>query len=284
LVVLNSPVLPKAKPFIKWVGGKRQLLSEIHLRLPKTIEQYFEPFVGGGALLFSLEQTNVKSMIISDGNFELINLYQVVRDQPQALIEALNEHQNTKVYYYKIRQMDRKPNYSSTSSIFKASRFIYLNKTGFNGLYRVNSKGQNNVPFGRYANPNFINDDNINACSKFLQGVTIFHGDFENIKPMLTQKSFVYFDPPYMPLSVTSSFTGYTKDQFDYDTQIRLRLFCDYIDQLGGKFMLSNSSAPVIFDLYKNYVVDEIQATRLVNCQARGRGKISELIIRNYKT
>lgn len=270
------------KPFIKWVGGKRQLLPELKKRLPDNIRSYFEPFIGGGALMWSLDKSKIQRIVINDYNTELANLYKVVKEHPEQLLKNLSRHRNTETYYYKIREMDRSPSYSRRTPITKASRFIYLNKTGFNGLYRVNSSGQNNVPFGRYNNPCIVDTDNINACSSFLQGVDILNGDFELIRPMLDENSFVYLDPPYAPLSATSNFTGYTDKGFSDDMQLRLKEFCDYIDSIGAKFMLSNSSAPLIYDLYDEYQIDEVLANRAVNCKANGRGKITELVIRNY--
>lgn len=270
------------KPFIQWVGGKRQLLPELHKRLPLKIDSYFEPFVGGGALMWSLDRAKIQRIVINDYNPELANLYQVVKDSPDALLKSLGKHQNTETYYYQMREMDRDQSYSSRTAITKASRFIYLNKTGFNGLYRVNVSGQNNVSFGRKTNPCIVETDNIHACSSFLQGVEILSGDFENIRPMLNENSFVYFDPPYAPLPAKSSFTGYTDKGFGDDAQLRLKEFCDYIDGVGAKFMLSNSSAPLIYDLYSEYQIDEVLATRAVNCKAFGRGKVTELVIRNY--
>lgn len=270
------------KPFIKWVGGKRQLLPELQKRLPENIDTYFEPFIGGGALMWSLDKSKIQKIVINDYNHELTNLYRAVKESPKQLLENLSKYKNTEAYYYKTREMDRLPSYSRKNAIAKASRFIYLNKTGFNGLYRVNANGQNNVPYGRYKNPCIADTDNIKACSSFLQNIEILNGDFELIRPMLDENSFVYLDPPYAPLSATSSFTGYTDQGFDDSMQLRLKSFCDYINEIGAKFMLSNSSAPLIYDLYDNYKVDEVLANRAVNCKANGRGKITELIIKNY--
>lgn len=271
------------KPFIKWVGGKRQLLPELQKRMPDGVNSYFEPFIGGGALMWSLDKSKYQRIVINDYNPELANLYKVVKEQPEQLLKNLSKHRNTESYYYKMREMDRTSSYSRRTPVTKASRFIYLNKTGFNGLYRVNSNGQNNVPFGRYENPCIVETDNIRACSAFLQSVEILNGDFELIRPMLDANSFVYLDPPYAPLSATSSFTGYTDQGFDSGMQLRLKEFCDYIDGIGAKFMLSNSSAPLIYDLYSDYHIDEVLAKRAVNCKANGRGKVTELVIRNYE-
>lgn len=275
--MINTP-----QPFIKWVGGKRSLLGELHQRLPAQFGSYFEPFIGGGALLFSLAQHDLNRLVINDYNAELTNLYQVVKTQPDELIEHLGQHINDEDYYYRIRALDREAGYQALSTVARASRFIYLNKTGYNGLYRVNKKGQNNVPFGRYKAPNIVDAENILRCSKFLQGVEIATGDFEQIGGMLDKQSFVYFDPPYAPLSATSSFTGYTSGGFDADMQVRLRDFCNRLDAQGVKFMLSNSSAPLIYDLYRGYKVEEVMVGRAINCKGDGRGKVAELIVRNY--
>jgi len=281
-MIIKTYAENSAKPFIKWVGGKRQLLPALHARLPKKIGHYFEPFIGGGALLFSLNKETIQSITINDYNAELINLYQVVKNSPRDLIKAISQHKNDKTYYYRLREMDRSASYRRSDPVIKASRFIFLNKTGYNGLYRVNLKGQYNVPFGRYKNPSIIDEQNILTCSQFLQDVSILNGDFEIIKPLLSKNSFVYLDPPYAPISATSSFNSYTDKSFNDDMQFTLKNFCDYIDSLGAKFMLSNSCSPLIYHLYGVYHVNEVLANRAVNCKASGRGRITELIIRNY--
>jgi DNA adenine methylase len=277
VTAIDSP-----KPFIKWVGGKRQILPELIKRMPEKVASYYEPFIGGGALLWSLHNKKVESIVISDYNHELSNLYQVVKSHPERLIESLKKHKNTEYYFYELRRIDREKSYQKISSIKKASRFIYINKTGFNGLYRVNMKGENNVPFGRYSNPKIVDEINLWRCSNFLQDVKVMNGDFECIKSFIDQDSFVYLDPPYIPLSSTSNFTSYTEQGFDIDMQFRLREFCDYIDSVGAKFMLSNSSSQLVYELYESYNVDIVMASRVVNCKGTGRGKIEELIIRNY--
>lgn len=271
------------KPFVKWVGGKRQLLSDIIPRIPSEVGHYFEPFIGGGAVFWALKgRGGVDKYTINDFNLELSNLYEMVRDNPEELIESLKGHENTEKYFYAIRALDREASFESLSALERASRFVYLNKTGFNGLYRVNAKGQHNVPYGRYKNPNIVDEPNIKSCSKALEGVSILTGDFEAIKPGLTKDSFVYLDPPYVPLSATSSFTGYTKDGFCVEEQLRLKEFCDYISDTGGKFLLSNSSAELVKDLYKGYLIEEVHASRAINSRGSGRGKVVELLISNY--
>lgn len=270
------------KPIIKWVGGKRQLLCDLKRLMPKKYNRYFEPFIGGGALFFELRPKNA---YISDYNTELTNLYITVRDNPDELIADLCKHKNESEYYYQIRAIDRdKKRFSKLNEVQRASRFIFLNKTGFNGLYRVNSRGECNVPFGRYKNPKYCDSENIMACSKLLKNTEIKNGDFDAIREHVKKGDFVYFDPPYVPLNATSSFTGYTDKGFDEDMQLRLRELCDYIDSIGGYFMLSNSSAKYVYELYdvQGYTIHEVKASRSINSDATKRGKITEVIVTNY--
>ncbi|SFP13055.1 DNA adenine methylase [Hydrogenimonas thermophila] len=268
------------KPIVKWVGGKRQLLDDLMRFMPTNYNRYFEPFIGGGALFFALKP---KNGVINDYNTELTNLYCVVRDRVNELIEDLKKHQNTEEYYYKIRELDRdKESYEQLSDVEKASRFIYLNKTGFNGLYRVNKKGQCNVPFGRYKNPKWLDEDNLRACSQVLKDTEILNGDFEIIKPLIKKEDFIYLDPPYVPLNTTSSFTAYTDKGFDDDMQFRLKEFCDYINSIGAYFMLSNSYTDFILNLYKDYNIKIVMANRAINCKGDGRDKIKEVVVVNY--
>lgn len=268
------------KPVIKWVGGKRQLINELKSFLPKKYNRYFEPFIGGGALFFSLKHHN---SFISDYNHELTNLYSIIKEKPNELIENLKKHKNTEEYYYEIRALDRdEKKYKRLSNVSKASRFIYLNKTGFNGLYRVNQNGQYNVPYGKYKHPVWLDEKNLLDCSQLLAHTEIQTGDFEIIKQHLKAEDFVYFDPPYAPLN-KSSFTSYTHNGFDYDMQQRLKNLCDYIDSIGAYFMLSNSYTEYILDLYKNYDIKTVMANRAVNCKATGRSKIKEVFVINYK-
>lgn len=268
------------KPVIKWVGGKRQLINELKSFLPEKYNRYFEPFIGGGALFFSLKHQN---SFISDYNHELTNLYTIIKDQPNELIQNLKKHKNTEEYYYEMRALDRdEKKYKRLSNIKKASRFIYLNKTGFNGLYRVNQSGQNNVPYGRYKKPVWLDEENLLECSKLLAHTEIQTGDFEIVKEYIQKGDFIYFDPPYVPLNETS-FTSYTHNGFDNDMQQRLKNLCDYIDSIGAYFMLSNSYTEYILDLYKDYDIKTVMANRAVNCKATGRGKIKEVVVINYK-
>ena len=270
------------KPIVKWVGGKRQLLDELISLMPKKYNRYIEPFIGGGALFFELCPENA---LINDYNKELINLYRVVKNKPMELINDLKKHKNRSEYYYKIRALDRdEKKFEKLTYVERASRFIYLNKTGFNGLYRVNSKNQYNVPFGKYKNPKYCEPDNIMACSKLLQKTEIINGDFEIIKNKIKKGDFVYFDPPYVPLTATASFTGYTDKGFNEDMQFRLKELCDYIDSIGAYFMLSNSYCDFVLELYNvdNYAIHTVKAKRNINCNGNGRGEVKEVIITNY--
>ena len=271
------------EPFIKWVGGKRNLLPAIHESMPEKFTKYFEPFVGGGAVLWSMaEKFPLLNIVISDSNEELVNLYETVRDYPEKLIEESKKHINDEEYYYKIRSLDRNNDFSSLNPITRASRFLYLNKTGYNGLWRVNSKGRHNVPFGFYKNPKIVDEQNIFACSEFLKKTTILQGDFSIILPMVDEDSFVYMDPPYHPISATASFTNYSRKGFDSERQIELKKFCDALNAKGAKFMTSNSFTPFIEELYSGYKLKVVSADRFISCKKDGRKKTNEYIIVNY--
>jgi DNA adenine methylase len=271
------------QPFLKWAGGKRQLLPEIRKYIPKRMGTYYEPFLGGAAVLFDLQP---KKAVINDINSELINTYLVIKNNVDELIEDLRKHENTSDYYYKIRDLDRDKNrFSKLSDVEKASRLIYLNKTCFNGLFRVNSQGQFNVPFGRYKNPNIVNEFVLRAVSHYLNNneVKILNGDFADAVSSAKKGDFVYFDSPYDPVSETASFTGYTLGGFSKDEQIRLRdLFVD-LDKRGCKVLLSNSATEFIKDLYKDYRIEIVSATRNINSIASKRGKIDEVLVMNYE-
>jgi len=272
--------IKKARPFIKWVGGKRQLLDVIKKHIPKDFERYFEPFVGGGALFFEIQK---EKSFINDYNPELTNLYEVVKTNPNDLIKDLQKHKNEEDYYYHLRSLDRDPaKYKKLSRVQRASRFIFLNKTGYNGLYRVNKKGYNNVPYGRYKNPTIFDEENILECSKLLQSTIITTGDFENIKEFVKEGDFIYLDPPYVPLNATSNFTAYTDRGFDNDMQFRLKELCDFINSKGANFLQSNSHTDFVLDLYKDYEIVTVEANRSLNCKAEGRGKIREVLVKNY--
>lgn len=214
------------KPFLKWAGGKRHLLPELRKHLPKEVGRYFEPFIGAGAVLFDLMP---EEAIIGDTNSELINCYTVIRDSVDALIENLATHRNTEDYYYRLRDLDRSPEFERLTAVERASRLIFLNKTCYNGLFRVNAHGQFNVPFGRYKAPRILDEPNLRAISRYLNSadVDIRHSDFEKCVESAQSGDFIYFDPPYDPISRTSSFTGYDLNGFDRDEQRRLRSVYD---------------------------------------------------------
>lgn len=274
----------KAKPIVKWAGGKRQLLSQFREfgLYPSGFDdagsRYFEPFVGGGAVFFDLYPKNAT---ISDLNSELITTYAVVRDDVERLIESLKKHVYGKDYFLKMRAM----NPAEMSELDVASRFIYLNRTCFNGMYRVNSKGQFNVPFGRYKNPIICDENNLRAASRSLQGVKILNVDYKAAVSKAGAGDFVYFDPPYYPVSPTSSFTSYTKDGFAEKEQIELRDTFAELSNRGCYVMLSNSDTTFIRNIYsglKNVTITTVNAGRSINSKAAGRGKITELVITNY--
>ena len=269
-------------PFLKWVGGKRQLLPAINKFMPSSYKTYFEPFVGGGAVLFGIQPDKA---VINDFNNELINVYQVIKNHPEELIEDLKQHKNEPDYFYKIRELDRKASFTKLSNIEKASRIIYLNKTCYNGLYRVNNAGEFNSPFGKYKNPNIVNDVTIKAVSKFLnkKDITILNGDFEEAVNSAKKGDFVYFDPPYVPVSESANFTGYVQGGFDLKEQQRLRDVCNRLSNRGVKFLLSNSSTDKVHELYEGYSISIVKATRAINSNASKRGAIDEVLIKNYE-
>ena len=279
MAVVLEKLREETYPIVKWVGGKRQLMFELLKNMPEDYNRYFEPFIGGGALFFELQPDNA---YISDMNEELINLYQVVRDNVDELIDDLQKHDISKEYFMEIRNIDRTKEYKNWSNVKKASRFIYLNRTCFNGMYRVNSQGQFNVPFGHYKNPRILDENNLINCSNLLRRTEIKHADFSEILKKVKKGDFVYFDPPYVPLSETSSFTSYTKDGFDIDMQFKLRDVCDELDSMGIKFLLSNSDTKLVNELYENYNIKKVFASRQINANADGRGKITEVLVRNY--
>ena len=279
MAVVLEKLEKETYPIVKWVGGKRQLMFELLKNRPKSYNRYFEPFIGGGALFFELQPENA---YISDMNDELINLYSVVRDNVYELISDLNKHEVSKEYFLEIRNLDRTDEYKNLSEVQRASRFIYLNRTCFNGLYRVNSQGQFNVPFGNYKNPRIVDENNLLNCSELLKNTEIKCADFSEILTKVKSGDFVYFDPPYVPLNETSSFTSYTKDGFDMDMQFKLREVCDELDSMGVMFMLSNSDTKFVNELYSNYEIKKVFASRAVNANAEGRGKITEVLVRNY--
>lgn len=271
-------------PFLKWVGGKRQLMPEIRKILPKGVANrpYYEPFIGGGALFFDLQP---KRAIINDYNEELINVYTVIRDNPNELIEDLKKHKNTAEYFYEIRAIDRQPLFNNLTKIERASRIIYLNKTCYNGLYRVNNAGEFNTPFGKYRNPNIVNEPVIRAVSKYLNSpqIQILNGDYELILRDIPTNSFVYLDPPYHPISESSNFTGYVQGGWNEEDQLRLRDICNRLNDNGIEFVLSNSASDFIREIYSDYIIHIVQASRAVNSNPSKRGQVGEFLIRNYE-
>ena len=270
-------------PVVKWVGGKRQLLGDIVPLIPKNFSTYVEPFVGGGAVLFDVQP---KKAIVNDFNSELINIYEVIKEKPNELILALEEHErlNSEEYFYEIRALDRNENYAGMNNVEKAARIIYLNKTCFNGLFRVNQAGQFNSPYGKYKNPNIVNMPVVLAMSKYFNSnnIKIINGDYKNVLRNLRKGAFVYFDPPYMPISFSSSFTGYMENGFDKQQQIELKEECDKLNSKGIKFLLSNSDHPFIRELYREYKIIIVKAKRSINSSGNKRGGINEILVRNY--
>lgn len=290
------------KPFVKWVGGKSQLVEQIEKMLPtdgeKVLTKYAEPMVGGGALFFSiLSKYDFEELYISDINAELINAYQAVKNDVDNLIAKLSEMQmlflpmdenGRKYFYYTVRERFNSTTLTEETATEKAAQFIFLNKTCFNGLYRVNRKGEFNVPMGAYKNPTICDDENLRNIHEALQNVTIVCGDYSLSKSFIDKDTFVYLDPPYRPISETSAFTAYNSDAFDDEEQIRLSKFIDEINLSGAKIVLSNSDPKNVNeednffdDLYKNYKINRVEASRAINSKGDKRGKINELLICN---
>lgn len=261
------------KPFIKWVGGKTQIIP--HMVFPPA-PRYVEPFVGGGAVLLRM---NFKRAYVSDTNPDLINLYKDIRDHPSELIGELEELQQedyTKTYYA------HRDEFNNTSGLRKSALFIFLNKTCFNGLYRVSASGKFNVPMGRYKHPLICDTENILAVSKHLQHVSITCSSFEKSLKHVTADTFVYCDPPYRPVSATANFTSYTSEGFDDNAQIKLAEYARKVDEKGAKILLSNSDSPFFDDLYEGFHIKRVPAVRSVNSDGTKRGMINELLISNY--
>ena len=267
------------KPCLKWAGGKRQIASILETHLPTSYNRYFEPFLGGGALFFKHQP---KEAFLSDTNADLIRVYTCIHNHADQLIKSLKTHKNTKEYYYEIRKQDRHPNFSTIPDLEKASRFLYLNKTCYNGLYRVNANGQFNTPFGYYKKPNIVQEETLKTCQKALKNAHLSVKHFTDIEIMVGKNDFVYLDPPYVPISKTANFTHYTKEGFNEIDQINLKNLCDTIHKKGGFFMCSNSYTPFILKTYKSYNILEIEVPRFINSNGNGRGPIKEVIIKNY--
>lgn len=288
-MAISKELVSNIKPFLKWAGGKSGLIDCLMQFIPKDFNSYYEPFLGGGSLFFYLKNQkilNSKKIYINDKNSELINAYKQVKINPKNILnelEILRKNHN-KDYFYKIRNLDRNPNYFySLSKIFRAARFIYLNKTCFNGLCRYNSKGYFNTPIGSYKNPKIYNEETIFGVNIALKNVRITDNDFEAIALQCKKDDFIYFDPPYYPLNKTSSFVSYT-DNFLENEQIRLYKVFKILDAEGVKVLQSNSNTDFIKELYKDFEIIEVRAKRSINCKGNKRGDISELIIRgNYE-
>lgn len=260
-------------PFLKWVGGKRKLVNDLKKHFPTSFRTYHEPFVGGGAVFFALGH---RPSTLTDINPDLVWTYQVVRDHVEDLITELTsgKYIYDEARYYQIRAE------VPVTAVEQAARFIYLNRTGFNGLYRVNAKGKFNVPFGRYTNPTICDEAGLRTCSAALQGVGIYCGDFMTALKDVQPGDLVYCDPPYVPLSTTSSFTSYSSGGFNLNDQARLMGAAKVLKALGATVVLSNSAAPFVRDLYqRDFRIHEVLAARAVNSKGAGRGKITELIL-----
>ena len=279
-------IVVEPKPFVKWAGGKRQLLAELEKNFPKQFGTYFEPFLGGGAVLFDLlaKKPNLKCSV-SDLNSDLVLAYVTIRDKLGRLIESLenhskNYHKDSTDYYYEVRKQEPK------SQIEKVSRLLFLNKTCFNGLYRVNSKGKFNVPLGRYTNPNIVNRENLITASKFLQSekIKISCRDFESILKDAKKGDFVYFDPPYQPVSDTANFTSYTHRDFTEDDLQRLADLANQLNSKGVHVLLSNSNTKIVKKMFssKKWKVKEIAVNRAINSNSQKRTGHKEVLIKNY--
>jgi len=287
-----------SKPFLKWAGGKTKLIPEIYSNLPEnfsSIDTYIEPFVGGGALLFWILRTfpNIKNAIINDINKDLTNSYNIIKNNSKELIEKLknisdkyNLSGDKSLFFYNIR---KEFNSRINSELIQTVYLIFLNRTCFNGLFRVNSKNEFNVPFGKYPNPRICDEKNILEVSEILQKVIILSGDYTNTFNYINKNSFFYFDPPYKPLSKTASFNAYSVDSFNDDEQYRLKDFCDKLNKNNIKWILSNSDVKNInpednfFDeLYRDYNINRVLMKRTINSDASKRGQIFELLIKNY--
>ncbi len=266
----------QACPFVKWVGGKRSIIEDLLVNVPAEIATYWEPFVGGGALFFAINQ-RIKSAVISDVNIDLVIAYQVVKSQPDKLIARLKEHEakHSEKYYYSVRSQ-----YVLTDPIEVAARLIYLNKTCYNGLWRVNRKGEFNVPMGSYKNPTIVQEKNLAACHDALQKTVVKYLSYKDITP--GQGDFVYFDPPYHPTTETS-FTKYHKGDFCESDQNELAALYRSLAHSGIKVMLSNSNTPFIRKLYRGFNIRTVFAPRFVNCKPNKRNAVEEVLITNYK-
>jgi DNA adenine methylase len=266
------------EPILKWAGGKSRLLPEIVKRLPTRRQWtggYFEPFVGGAAVFFHLVPERAR---LSDSNPELVHLYTVIRDDVEGLIQDLGRHLHDRTYYYAIRAIDPE----TLSPIERASRTIFLNRTCFNGLYRVNQRGLFNVPFGKYDNPNLCPADRLRAAARALRGVDIKQADFEEAVADARRGDFVYFDPPYVPLTPTASFTSYTASHFGVEAHRRLARVFTELGRRGVRCLLSNSDTPLVRELYAGHRIDRVLAPRAISRDGEGRKVVGEVLVRNF--
>ncbi len=277
------------RPFVKWAGGKGQLLPELSRRLPISFQRYHEPFLGGAALFFNLYNTDRlrHGAVLSDYNSELVLCYRIVRDQVEELIDALKQHERYRLdrsYFMEVRGWDRLPDFVQRSPVQRAARTIFLNRTCYNGLYRLNNKGQFNAPFGYYKNPLICDPENMHAASAALQTVDLRVGDFGDLEARVEPGDLVYFDPPYVPVSATASFTHYTGQAFGPADQRRLAQLFDTLMERGVYVMLSNSYTPLSRELYAAHAVSTsvVYASRKINCDGRKRGQVEELIVCGY--
>jgi DNA adenine methylase len=272
----HSPGPPPARPFLKWAGGKSQLLEQLRAHLPKSFNAYHEPFLGGAALFFALG--NHRPALLSDINDELIVCYRAIRDDVEAVIERLGIHAYERDYFYQVRDL----NPAELSIPERAARTIFLNKTAFNGLYRVNNQGKFNVPFGRHRKPLICDSENLRACAHALRGTWIDTLDFASATATASAGDLVYFDPPYVPVSATAQFTGYARGGFNWASQKALALTVQELTERGVKVMLSNSDVPALRELYADFRIQTVKATRRINSKIHARGTVAELIVMNY--
>lgn len=262
------------EPVVRWVGGKGRLLPQLTARLPERFSVYHEPFLGGGALFFALRP---RFAYLADANSELINLYRVIKREPKRLMAAMAAMTVSERDYYRIRDLDRSDAFSSLPDVERAARFIYVNKTCFNGLHRVNGRGQINAAYGHRRNPTLFDASNVMAVHRALEGARIANAGFDEVLRLVRPGDFVYLDPPY-----DGTFTSYTRDSFGGDAQRRLWGVCVKLHRIGARWMLSNSDTPFVRALYRPFRIDTIQAPRMIAAKAESRGPVPEVIIRNY--
>ena len=281
-----TPDHPQAQPFLKWAGGKGQLLAQYEAFFPSTpMRRYFEPFVGSGAVFFYLRaKGRFERYYLSEINVELVNCYRVARDDVEGLIRLLAAHRecHSADYYYAVRALDRDPGWCYAADAARAARMIYLNKTCYNGLWRVNSQGYFNVPMGRYKTPDILNADRLRAASAALQGVELSMMDFEGVIRLAGPGDFVYLDPPYFPLTKTAYFTSYAADSFGEYEHRKLALVFAELDRLGARVMLSNSDTLLVREIYRDFRTETVLARRAINSATGKRGVITEIVVMNY--